>query len=153
MDCCTLPGTALLRGLEPHPGAGAMKLAQDDLARCIDGRVRMVQASARIAHRMFRADVAPGWRQTAACARVLLKLHNELAGAKPDVVACVDWYASWMAYVDSKDAGRELCMRCYRMLEGDRVKALQREVWAQLPEMMGVEVEGWVSPAAKRFPY
>ena len=141
MDCCTL-GAEIVRGLPRADGAHEA-LSADDLGRCFEGRTRMAQASARIAHRMFRASTAPGCRRPVCCARVLARLLGELANAKDDVISCVDWYASWMVYVDSRDEERELCIKCYRMLEGERPRLLQREVWDRLPAMMGVEVPGW----------
>ncbi|KAH9925593.1 uncharacterized protein BXZ73DRAFT_103130 [Epithele typhae] len=141
MDCCTL-GAEIVRGL-PRPDGGRETLAPDDLGRCFVGRTRMAQASARIAHHMFRQKTAVGCRNPTCCARVLQRLLNELANAKDDVISCVDWYASWMVYVDGRDEGRELCIKCYRMLEGERPKVLQREVWEKLPSMMGVDVPGW----------
>ena len=143
MDCCTLRAE-IVDGLLREDGTRET-LAPADLGRCFVGRTRMAQASARIAHGMFRQDVAPKCRNPACCARVLQRLLNELADARDDVISCVDWYASWMVYVDARDEGRELCARCYKMLERERPKRLQREVWMNLPAMMGVdsEVEGW----------
>ena len=34
-------------------------------------------------------------------------------------------------------------MRCYKMLEGERPKRLQKEVWMNLPVMLNIAVEGW----------
>ncbi|TBU53872.1 hypothetical protein BD310DRAFT_128043 [Dichomitus squalens] len=141
MDCCTL-GPEIVDGLVREDGTRET-LPLDDLGRCFVGRAKMAQASARIAHLMFRPPVSAACRQPACCQRVLQRLLNELGNARDDVISCVDWYASWMVYVDGRDEDRELCMRCYKMLEGERPKKLQREVWMSLPAMMGVTVEGW----------
>ena len=141
MDCCTL-GAEIVDGLMREDGT-CETLAHDDLGRCFVGRTKMAQASARIAHQMFRQTVASTCKHPGCCQRVLQKLLNALGDARDEVISCVDWYASWMVYVDVRDEERELCIRCYKMLEGERTKRLQREVWVNLPEMMGVTVEGW----------
>ena len=145
MDCCTL-GAEIVDGLVREDGTRET-LAPDDLGRCFVGRTKMAQASARIAHQMFRQTVAGGCRHSACCQRVLQRLLNELGNARDDVISCVDWYASWMVYVDGRDEERELCMRCYKMLEGERPKRLQKEVWMNLPTMMGVAIDGWGAKA------
>ncbi|KAI0702673.1 hypothetical protein C8Q76DRAFT_230122 [Earliella scabrosa] len=141
MDCCTL-GAEIVEGLTREDGTRET-LSMDDLGRCFVGRTKMAQASARIAHQMFRHVVAPACKHTTCCARVLQRMLNDLGEAKDDVISCVDWYASWMVYVDSRDEERELCNRCYKMLEGERPKRLQKEVWMNLPVMLNIAVEGW----------
>ncbi|KAI0742511.1 hypothetical protein C8Q80DRAFT_1188920 [Daedaleopsis nitida] len=141
MDCCTL-GAEIVDGFTRADGTRET-LAPEDLGRCFVGRTKMAQASARIAHQMFRQTIAAGCKHAACCQRVLQKMLNDVGNAKDDVISCVDWYASWMVYVDSRDEDRELCMRCYKMLEVDRPKRLQKEVWQNLPTMMNVAVEGW----------
>ncbi|RPD76889.1 hypothetical protein L226DRAFT_353870 [Lentinus tigrinus ALCF2SS1-7] len=141
MDCCTL-GAEIVDGFVREDGTRET-LSMEDLGRCFVGRTKMAQASARIAHQMFRTLVSPTCKHTACCGRVLQRMLNELGNAKDDVISCVDWYASWMVYVDSRDEERELCNRCYKMLEGERPKRLQKEVWQNLPAMLNITVEGW----------
>ncbi|KAL1936949.1 hypothetical protein VTO73DRAFT_3266 [Trametes versicolor] len=136
MECCTL-GADLVHGLARADGSREM-LAPEDLGRCFVGRARMAQASARIAHQMFRQSVARGCRHPACCLRVLQRLLNELGDARIELVSNLDWCAPWAGYVDDKDEERELCAKCYRMLEEERPRQLQREVWQVLPTMMGV---------------
>ncbi|KAI0694942.1 hypothetical protein C8T65DRAFT_666336 [Cerioporus squamosus] len=141
MDCCTL-GADIVEGFAREDGTRET-LSGEDLGRCFVGRTKMAQASARIAHQMFRTVVSPNCKHTACCGRVLQRMLNELGNAKDDVISCVDWYASWMVYVDSRDEERELCNRCYKMLEGERPKRLQKEVWLNIPAMLNLTVEGW----------
>lgn len=136
MECCTL-GADLVHGLARADGSREM-LSAEDLGRCFVGRARMAQASARIAHQMFRQSVARGCRHPACCLRVLQRLLNELGDARIELVSNLDWCAPWAGYVDDKDEERELCAKCYRMLEEERPRQLQREVWQVLPTMMGV---------------
>ena len=141
MDCCTL-GAEIVNGLVREDGSRET-LAAEDLGRCFVGRTKMVQASVRIAHQMFRQTVAVGCHKALSCQRVLQRLLNGLGNARDDVISYVDWYASWMVYMDGREEERELCIRCYNMLKGERPKRLQKEVWLNLPAMMGVSVEGW----------
>lgn len=141
MDCCTL-GAEIVEGFVREDGTRET-LSAEDLGRCFVGRTKMAQASARIAHQMFRQVVAPNCKHTTCCARVLQRMLNDIGNAKDDVISCVDWYASWMVYVDSRDEERELCIRCYKMLEGERPKRLQKDVWQNLPAMLIITVEGW----------
>ncbi|KAI0632739.1 hypothetical protein C8Q77DRAFT_1262464 [Trametes polyzona] len=142
MECCTL-GADIVHGLA-HDDGTRETLSPDDLGRCFVGRARMAQASARIAHQMFRQTVARGCRHPACCLRVLQRLLNELGDARIELVSNLDWCTPWAAYVDEKDEERELCGKCYKMLEEERPQQLQREVWQVLPTMMGVAAtEDW----------
>ncbi|KAI0776682.1 hypothetical protein BD413DRAFT_469202 [Trametes elegans] len=141
MACCTL-GADIVLGL-PREDGTRETLSPEDLGRCFVGRARMAQASARVAHQMFRQSVARGCRHPACCQRVLQRLLNELGDARIELVSNLDWAAPWVGYVDEKDEERELCGKCYKMLEEERPRQLQREVWQVLPTMMGVSVEGW----------
>ncbi|KAI9061826.1 hypothetical protein FKP32DRAFT_1575208 [Trametes sanguinea] len=141
MECCSL-GADIVHGLKRADGT-AETLSPEDFGRCFVGRARMAQASARIAHQMFRQTVARGCRHPACCLRVLQRLLNELGDARIELVSNLDWCISWAGYVDEKDEERELCGKCYKMLEEDRPRQLQREVWQILPTMMGVTVERW----------
>ncbi|KAH9856212.1 hypothetical protein C2E23DRAFT_722714 [Lenzites betulinus] len=142
MECCTI-GANIVHGLLHADGTREM-LTPEDLGRCFVGRARMGQASARIAHQMFRQTVARGCRRPACCQRVLLRLLTELGDGRIELVSNIDWWASWTEYVDGKDEDRELCGRCYRMLDEDRPMQLQREVWGVLPTMMGLpQMEDW----------
>ncbi|KAI0334217.1 hypothetical protein GY45DRAFT_1318691 [Cubamyces sp. BRFM 1775] len=142
MECCTLSGTGIVTGLERADGSREM-LSTEDLGRCFVGRTRMAQASARIAHQMFRQSIAKGCRHPACCVRVLQRLLNELGDGRIELLSSLDWFAPWTGYVDDKDEDRELCTQCYKMLSEERPRQLQREVWTVLPAMMGVSVEGW----------
>ncbi|KAI8992828.1 hypothetical protein BD414DRAFT_482339 [Trametes punicea] len=141
MRCCTL-GADIVHGLE-RPDGSRETLSPEDLGRCFVGRARMAQASARIAHQMFRQSVARGCRHPACCLRVLQRLLNELGDARIELVSNLDWCMPWVSFVEEKDEERELCGKCYKMLEEDRPRQLQREVWQILPTMMGISVEGW----------
>ncbi|KAI0641031.1 hypothetical protein C8Q79DRAFT_920359 [Trametes meyenii] len=141
MECCTL-GADIVNGFARADGTRET-LSPEDLGRCFLGRSRMVQASARIAHQMFRQSVARGCRHPACCLRVLQRLLNELGDGRIELVSGLDWCAQWVGYVDEKDEERELCGKCYRMLEEERPRQLQRDVWRVLPVMMGVKVEDW----------
>ncbi|CDO75242.1 hypothetical protein BN946_scf184633.g1 [Trametes cinnabarina] len=141
MECCTL-GPEIVQGFKRADGTAEV-LSPEDLGRCFIGRARMAQASARIAHQMFRQTVARGCRHPACCIRVLQRLLNELGDARIELVSNLDWCIPWAGYVDEKDEERELCGKCYKMLEEERPRHLQREVWQILPTMMGVSVEQW----------
>ncbi|KAH9887013.1 hypothetical protein C8Q73DRAFT_768656 [Cubamyces lactineus] len=142
MECCTLSGIGIVNGLERADGMRET-LSPEDLGRCFVGRTRMAQASARIAHQMFRQSIAKGCRHPACCVRVLQRLLNELGDGRIELLSSLDWFAPWTGYVDDKDEDRELCTQCYKMLSEERPRQLQREVWTVLPAMMGVSVEGW----------
>ncbi|KAI0370987.1 hypothetical protein BV20DRAFT_966095 [Pilatotrama ljubarskyi] len=142
MECCSL-GANIVHGLE-RPDGTRETLSPEDLGRCFVGRARMAQASARIAHQMFRQSVARGCRHPACCLRVLQRLLNDLGDARIELVSNLDWCASWTEYLDDKDDERELCGKCYKMLEEERPRQLQREVWQVLPTMMGITApENW----------
>ncbi|KAI0826509.1 hypothetical protein BC628DRAFT_1320092 [Trametes gibbosa] len=142
MECCTL-GADIVHGLLHADGTREM-LSAEDLGRCFVGRARMAQASARIAHQMFRQSVARGCRYSTYCQRVLQRLLAELGNARIELVSNLDWCTPWAGYVDDKDEDGELCAKCYKMLDEERPRQLQREVWQVLPTMMGVDqTEDW----------
>ena len=54
------------------------------------------------------------------------------------------WDYHWTRYIDGADSERTLCMECYNMLgRNGRQKEEHRRIFDQLPELMGVKVEGW----------
>ncbi|KAM5538743.1 hypothetical protein V8D89_007465 [Ganoderma adspersum] len=160
MRCCTL-GAGIVEGYTREDGNREM-LSPADLGRCFEGRVKLLEASVRAAETLRTHTTSDECSRPQRCKAALQRFIAELVGsgdsdsptsgvAIRDALCCLRWDLSLSlsprrAYLqeagaDAQAVGEEkLCARCFaRQLEE------QRKIFAKLPHMMGVSVEGWAT--------
>ena len=147
MACCEL-GHEITEGFAREDGTRET-LSLADLGRCFAGKTRLAEANVATMHAVFAQDVAECCQHPGRCKYVLRKLLNALL-ADVALAKSMQWYESWQPFVDRVDSGRELCWRCYRMVTETRQETQEAEIFCKLPEMMGVEVEGWAEESKKK---
>ena len=160
MRCCTL-GAKILDGYAPE-GGSKDTLSSSDLGRVFEGKVKLLEASVRAAETLRAHMTMDECSRPRRCKDVLARFVNELLGPEDsaggsggsplaDELRCLRWDLSFSlssrrAYLQEAgtDAGtskeRELCPKCFmRQVEE------QRKIFAKLPKLMGVSVEGWAT--------
>ncbi|PIL26160.1 hypothetical protein GSI_11915 [Ganoderma sinense ZZ0214-1] len=155
MRCCTL-GAQLV-----DEYCLADRLSSADLSRCFEGKVKLLEASVRAAETLRTHMVSEECSHPRRCKAALQRFVDELLGPEDSTsgdgagirlaneLRCLRWDLSFSLSsrrVFLQEAGaavgadeeRELCPRCFvRQLEE------QRKIFARLPQMMGVSVQGW----------
>ncbi|KAM5538744.1 hypothetical protein V8D89_007466, partial [Ganoderma adspersum] len=160
MRCCTL-GAGIVEGYTREDGNREM-LSPADLGRCFEGKVKLLEASVRAAETLRTHMTSDECGRPRRCKEALQRFVNELlgpedstsgdgAGSLANELRCLRWDLSFSlstrrAYLQEagaavvEDEERELCPKCFvRQLEE------QGKIFAKLPEMMGVSVEGWAT--------
>ncbi|PIL26159.1 hypothetical protein GSI_11914 [Ganoderma sinense ZZ0214-1] len=156
MRCCML-GAGIVDGFELENGTWEM-LSPQDLGRCFEGRVKLLEASVRAAETLRAHTTSDECSRPQRCKAALQRFIAELVGsgdsdnaasgaATRNALCCLRWdlslsLSSRRAYFQEAGAdavGEEkLCTKCFaRQLEE------QRKIFARLPQMMGVSVRGW----------
>ncbi|TBU45385.1 hypothetical protein BD309DRAFT_1017834 [Dichomitus squalens] len=140
MACCLLE-TGIVDGFEREDGTRET-LSNEDLARCMVGRAKLLEANVQATLRILHPEVHEDCMRRDTCGEVLLKLLKTLE--EGTVLYSFRWDWTWTAYVEWADTRRELCPRCFEMLgkEG-RQKDQHSEIFNRLPAMMGIDVAHW----------
>ncbi|KAI1790295.1 hypothetical protein LXA43DRAFT_947373 [Ganoderma leucocontextum] len=140
MACCMLE-TEIADGFACEDGTRET-LAPADLARCMVGRAKLLEANVQATLRILHQEVHPECMRRDVCAGVLVGLLKKLEDGT--VLYSLRWDWTWTSYVEWADTRRELCLRCFEMLgKGGRQKDQHFEIFGRLPDMMGVKVDHW----------
>ncbi|KAI0632747.1 hypothetical protein C8Q77DRAFT_841886 [Trametes polyzona] len=150
MVCCQL-GAELVTGYAREDGTRET-LAPDDLGRVFAAKARLLQANVRATHRVFAQVVSPSCKRSKTCAAVIARLLGKLVDDET-VIDSFRWSSLWETYINKVDTEgeeerRQLCTHCYRMVTWSRPEDFQRELFSDLPSMMGVTVENWAGKMA-----
>lgn len=147
LECCRA-GSEILYG-RPMDHGLAEYLTGADIARIMDGRVRLMQASVRGALRIFRAEESPRCVSISRCEAYLrskmLALHEYAEG-----IASCGVNETWLqAFAPEEEyEGREvLCSQCWAMIKRRDLDA-RRAIWKKLPSLFGLNIEGWAANVA-----
>ena len=117
-------------------------LTPADLARCMVGRAKLLEANVQATLRILHPEVHSECMRRDVCAGVLVGLLKRLEDGT--VLYSLRWDWTWTAYVEWADTRRELCPRCFEMLgKGGRQRDQHLEIFGRLPDMMGVKVDHW----------
>ncbi|OJT04898.1 hypothetical protein TRAPUB_4342 [Trametes pubescens] len=150
MVCCMLEAE-VVTGFAREDGSQET-LAPDDLGRVFAAKARLLQANVKATHRVFGQTVSPHCKRPKTCAAVLAHLLGKLVDDET-VIESLRWSSLWGTYIDKIDADgedgrRQLCAQCHRMISYIRPEEFQRELFNDLPSMMGVTVENWAGKLA-----
>ncbi|GBE82858.1 hypothetical protein SCP_0412450 [Sparassis crispa] len=140
--CCSLDTHTLLHGMLRTDGSSE-KLSQEDLERCVEGRVKpmwrvkLMEANTRELRWVLKLDQASPacsqkWHCTVKLRELPAKAHREAHGS---FYALTQWNAVFQLGV---------CDKCADMVTAAELEG-RRKVWSKLPSLMGVTVEGWGS--------
>ncbi|CCM01080.1 uncharacterized protein FIBRA_03128 [Fibroporia radiculosa] len=138
--CCQLPARQILLG-----GGQAGRLAAEDAAACVDGRMRLLNDGIAATYRVFNAGRSP----LCADAKHCVRFPRAVLASRIDVDRACDGALmpvldGWDELVDGALVDGKLCKACG--LHYKR-KGLQerRAFWRRLPRYMGVQASVWVS--------
>ncbi|KAL1938153.1 hypothetical protein VTO73DRAFT_11982 [Trametes versicolor] len=144
LACCALDET-IAHGYTCEDGTRET-LSADDLGRCFAARTTLAARMLTLALRIFEPRVRDSDACTgrAACARVLQHVLLEVRG-RADHFAHPDVFSSWLEPFEEEEGTSFLdgcCASCRKMLRRRDMRE-RLEVWLELPEIMGVRVDGW----------
>ena len=142
MGCCAL-GAEITRGFTREDGTREL-LSLDDLGRCFAGKSKLADANTEVMHAVLKQDTSTDCYQQGRCRFVLRRLLEGFLAGEANVRE-LQWYESRDPFVDKVDNRHQLCLSCYKMVTETRQETQEFEIFCRLPEMLGVEVEGWAS--------
>ncbi|KAL1938107.1 hypothetical protein VTO73DRAFT_11936 [Trametes versicolor] len=136
--CCALR-SSVLDGWMGEDGK-IEHLSPEDLRRCIDGRDALAREATSILFKVFHPIPADRCLTPSSCRKRSPKLLAE-AGADPGATD-PDVLGSWRGFIKAGVLEHGLCMECEKLLV-ERDKTVRREVWGRLPQLFGLQIEGW----------
>ncbi|KAH9932318.1 uncharacterized protein B0H18DRAFT_987551 [Fomitopsis serialis] len=149
-DCCQLPVETLLNG-HTYPGGRVEKLSADDVQRCIQAlSVLGVQRTLAIVKSMDLS--ACGYSCRFECADHVSAIKTELLEDLKSP-GCRHPLCSWARFMGQynrdmtsnvKNSAHPMCPRCIKTVIQSHGQVLL-ECWKNLPELLGIEVEGWAT--------
>ncbi|KAM5539624.1 hypothetical protein V8D89_006733 [Ganoderma adspersum] len=138
--CATL-GSAVLNGYK-REDKSVEHLTRKDAKRCLDGRIRLAEASLSILAEVFVTRSCQGCVNRARFRTALQAMLGDAirheAALSPTVLL------SWKDVVGDWARAHGLCGVCKKAALERDVKA-RRKVWDSLPQIFDIEVEGWVA--------
>ncbi|RDX49030.1 hypothetical protein OH76DRAFT_1382842 [Lentinus brumalis] len=138
--CSSLEGEQLVAGFEREDGTRE-RLSEDDLKLCITGKQRLALAMSGAVIKAFALYKISGCDSVGSCRRVvhwILEDHADDPGYFPMNLP----FGDWDCYIQDCGGDERLCEYCLETL-GDRFRAEQRTLWADLPDIFDISVEGW----------
>lgn len=141
LSVCTMLGEAIVHGF-PRTDGFREQLGSDDLARCFKLKGDLIQANAVVLLKTLLSESAPFCQRPGHCraklAQVLAsyKIRNFAADFAPAGLV-----PRWKMY-DEELHSYGVCDVCRDALRLEYHNE-QVLVWRQLPEMLGIEVDGW----------
>ncbi|RPD53662.1 hypothetical protein L226DRAFT_482950 [Lentinus tigrinus ALCF2SS1-7] len=142
--CCTLEGSELLQGFERKDGTKE-KLTEEDTALCFTALNKLTQASARVMLEAFAPFTSPECLSRKECQRgVQALLYSYTDDSR--TIADHHPFRPWSYYTEGSRHALIICATCQRILRS-RLENGQRRTWNQLPQLLGITVEGWSGQA------
>lgn len=137
-DCCALL-SSVLDGRTGEDGRSD-HLAPEDLRRCIDGRDALAREATLVLFQIFHPLPVDGCLSPSSCRKGSRKLLVA-AGTHPGAID-PDVLGSWSSFIKAGVIEYGLCKGCEECLL-ERDKSVRREVWGRLPQLFGLQIEGW----------
>ena len=144
-DCCRMPPATVMHGTPRADGTHEC-LTPEDIELCWDVRAGLAGREANITMRFLSPFRAP---PTSTCTRVEECAHNidylfEESKGHTTVVGN-NPLRDFGGYVE--EIAATVCVLCAKVLE-KRAESLRQEVWDDLPELMDLNIDGWIEAAA-----
>ena len=140
-DCCRLPAHMIMRGI-PRADGTPECLAPEDIELCWDLRYALLTRNANIMLHFtapFCALPASSCQHADNCA---FQIETHLQEWRDQGEAVDDDPLRVFFFVEELMHDYGVCELCAKELD-KRAESLRQEVWDDLPEMMGLKVEGW----------
>ena len=141
---CAYLGSDVLDGWAREDGT-LERLSDADLRRCVDGRAALAHEHAVFIFSVFHDTVcgaAAGCTRPGLCSAGLRNGQRALVCLEGLAARYHMLHHSWVEAVTTLGDGKNVCAGCAReMLE--RTRKEQRRIFDKLPQIFGVEVEGW----------
>ncbi|RDX48949.1 hypothetical protein OH76DRAFT_1351594 [Lentinus brumalis] len=137
MDCCQMEST-LVRGYRRRDGTFE-RLSDGDLQLCFKAKGKLIEARAQLVYQLLSPGPSKDCPFTK-CKDEVDRCRDSLASGVVSGLCTPTPLSSWTTIIKSKSP--DLCMVCRNELI-DRSNALRRGVFARLPSIIGVTVDGW----------
>ena len=144
-SCCQLDGQELLQGRARADGV-VENLSAEDLARCIDGKVKLCARFTQLVYGIFDVGEDESCKRGAGyCMHSLVSFRAHLLEKGGLQYKPTGTLLSWKSYVVQQNraykgtARGSACTTCINSL-CKRERELRRELWDELPELMGLPI-------------
>ncbi|KAI0640920.1 hypothetical protein C8Q79DRAFT_920597 [Trametes meyenii] len=134
--CCWLDGTSLVNGFEREDGSWET-LTPEDLALCIQAKGDLTRASVVAALRICAPATSKLCKTKDACWQALQTFFNTIS-TRAHRISSVDPMTTYVG----KARTLRICSDCLRCFIA-RDDSERWSVWKTLPQLVGVEVDGW----------
>ncbi|TFK81977.1 hypothetical protein K466DRAFT_501158 [Polyporus arcularius HHB13444] len=140
LSCCLLRSDAVVAGAA-REGAPGESLSLDDIRLCYLARGKLAAAGVETALRVCQPLVSDTCSKTLRCVVLLIELVVKLPEQADQLCTGNPFrsYADRFGFLRGK-----LCGSCYAMLE-ERDREERRAMWKKLPELLGIDVDGWAA--------
>ena len=141
MACIDL-GRALVDGYTREDGT-LENLTLKDLGTCFQAQARLHQERVALILRVFSLPVSKECKDSSAC-RTAKRTALQGLHANAHLLVVADPFGDYTALVKGGNIG--LCQECVKVLDDQYLDGRLR-MWIRLPELLGIDVPGWVPPA------
>ncbi|EMD34211.1 hypothetical protein CERSUDRAFT_97471 [Gelatoporia subvermispora B] len=138
--CCQVDTGALLRGAR-LPDGTLVLLEPEDVARCVDARVRIVCASGRIGAQALWLDRRAQTCRTEVCPRARLYARSKILYITPGK-ECDIFRPRGDVITEMLGEQTEVCAACREQMAQNHEREIAK-CWMELPEIMALEVPDW----------
>ncbi|OCH84735.1 hypothetical protein OBBRIDRAFT_741067 [Obba rivulosa] len=144
--CCQLAPKDIIAGVDRN--GRRERLSQDDIVRCIAGRLKLSQASVTAVFRVFQCSDecmeqckrVNGSTCRRALHAALQKYGADFSALCAGTMPLDTWITDDRDYFDSFSI--KFCSGCWKRLQ-ETEQEEHRRIWCELPVYFGLEVEGW----------
>ncbi|TFK84483.1 hypothetical protein K466DRAFT_527270 [Polyporus arcularius HHB13444] len=137
MSCCQIQ-SGLTQGFQRIDGTWE-QLSPGDLELCFNAKERLIQTRVQFANRLLGSGAAPECHSKEVCTRFMQAYLQRLTSGVIPGLRTPTPLSPWGSNIN---AIWRLCETCRKALTDDS-NNYQREIFARLPTIMGVDVEGW----------
>ncbi len=140
MGCNTL-ADGIVCGVEREDGSQEY-LTLENLGICFRFKSEIRKESLKVLLQTLQPVIARDCKSPSMCRELLRSALAGLHEYTSDIID-KDPFMSWTGYV--RDEKLDLCTACLAMVD-ERDLSGRRKLWERLPEVLGIEVPGWVEP-------
>ncbi|RPD58559.1 hypothetical protein L226DRAFT_147562 [Lentinus tigrinus ALCF2SS1-7] len=139
---CTTLGEKIVTGFTRNDGIHE-QLSMADLGRCFQAKGHLIQANATAIAVALEPEIVTENCSSDECSeQIRLFVENGRSIFAADYLAPEGLVPPWSNYEASLAEGYDVCCHCLEMMRDD-YKNNQRVIWRRLPEITGVQVDGW----------
>ena len=138
---CMHLGRGLVDGYTREDGT-LENLTLQDLGTCFQAQATLYQERVAMVLRVLSLPVSKHCRDSSACRTVMRKALYGLH-AHASLLVVDDPFGDYTGIVKDGRIGPGVCLECTKALD-DRFRDECQKMWNRLPELLGIDVPGWV---------